>query len=189
MIKLNEVYKSYGDQAVLEGFSMSVPDGGRVALMGRSGAGKTTVANLVLGLIKADRGEVEVSGSAAAVFQEDRLIPWLSAYANAAAVLKKPDGGEIKNLLGRLGIGGGLESKPCGELSGGEKRRAAIARAILYRPEILVLDEPFKGIDGAALENVFNVINEFLGGRSLLLITHSEEEAKRLGCEIIKLDK
>ncbi len=189
MIKLNNICKSFGEQRVLENLSLEIPDGGRVAVMGRSGAGKTTLLNIIMGLEKADSGEIALpeNTTVGAVFQEDRLIEPLDAEANCRVVLKR--GTDVSKTLERLGIGGELSKKPVSELSGGERRRVAIARAILSKPRLLILDEPFKGIDAATLPAVVGCVSKAAEGRTLILVTHSEDEAKALGCEIIKIDK
>lgn len=185
MIVLKNVAKSYGAQEVLRGFDLTVADGARVALMGRSGSGKTTILNLIMGLLKPDSGEISVpKARIGAVFQEDRLIEPLSAVANCRLVMKsgKPD-----ELLGRLGIGEELGKKRVSELSGGERRRVAIARALLSEPDILILDEPFKGIDAETLPQVISEVNAAAQGRTLILVTHSPAEAHALGCEIVNI--
>ena len=188
MISLKGVCKSYGGQRVLEGFDLEVYDGGRLAIMGRSGSGKTTVLNIVLGLIKPDSGEIiRPSGKIGVVFQEDRLIEGMSAEGNLKIVLKKGENLSISKLLSSLGISGGLEKKPTCELSGGEKRRVAIARALIGRPDVVILDEPFKGIDEKTLPLVYKEINQRTAGKTLILVTHSRDEAKALGCEIVNI--
>ena len=189
MISLKNVSKSFGEQRVLSGFSLDIPDGGRMALMGRSGAGKTTVLNLIMGIFPPDSGEVSLPKGIkiGAVFQEDRLVEPLNAVANCEMVMKECDREKILNLLNELGIGEELAKKPTGELSGGEKRRIAIARAILHEPELLIMDEPFKGIDEQTLPRVIGQVGLAAAGRTLVLVTHSSEEAEALGCEVIKI--
>lgn len=184
MTELKNIYKSFGEQKVLKGFSLSLPEGSRTAIMGRSGAGKTTALNILMGLMKPDSGEVIVLPGTkfGAVFQEDRLIEPLSAAANCRIVMKK-SGGEYE-LLERLGITRELADKPSGELSGGEKRRVALARAILCAPDLFVFDEPFKGIDEKTLPKVIAEANKAVAGKTLLLVTHSREEAAALSCEV-----
>lgn len=186
MISFNNVSKSYGSQTVLKDFSLNIPDGARLAIMGRSGAGKTTVLRLIMGLIKPDSGEVAAPKGLkiGAVFQEDRLIETLSSEANCRLVMKKPDSRIISALLSKLGITPDLAKKPVNELSGGERRRAAIARAILSDPDVIILDEPFKGIDSETLPAVISEIDRAAEGKTLILVTHSTDEAAALGCEI-----
>lgn len=185
MITLKNVSKSFGAQVVLNGFDLEIPDGARIALMGRSGAGKTTILNLIMGLLKPDSGEASVSKlKIGAVFQEDRLIEPLSAAANCRLVMKSGEPGE---LLSRLGIGGELAGKRVSELSGGERRRVAIARTLLSESDVIILDEPFKGIDTETLPKVIEEVNRASEGRTLILVTHSPAEAEMLGCKIVNI--
>ena len=176
MIKLENISKSYGKQAVLSGLSLELPDGGRLAVMGRSGAGKTTLLNIIMGLIKPDSGSVLLPEGArlGAVFQEDRLIEPLTAAANCKIVMPKgADAGRIPETLGSL--------------SGGERRRVAAARMILSEPDIFILDEPFKGIDSETLPRVTEAVSKAAEGKTLILVTHSPEEAEALGCRVMQL--
>lgn len=188
MTELKNVYKSYGAQQVLSGFSLALENGSRTALMGRSGSGKTTVLNLIMSLIKPDSGEVIIKKGTrfGTVFQEDRLIEGLCAEANCRLVMKPPYD-RANELLSRLGISGELLKKPAGELSGGERRRVAIARALLCDPEMIILDEPFKGIDAQTLPAVISETDIAARGKTLVLVTHSEEEALALSCKIVRV--
>lgn len=189
MISLKNVSVSYGSQSVLRSFTLDIPDGERVAIMGRSGAGKTTLIRLIMGLIKPDAGDVSVTKGLkiGAVFQEDRLIEPLSAEANCRIVMKEKSSEDISQLLSKLGITPDLAKKPVSELSGGERRRVAIARAILSKPDVIILDEPFKGIDSATLPAVISETDSAAKGKTLILVTHSKEEADALGCGIINI--
>lgn len=185
MISLRNISKSYGKQEVLKDFTLEIEDGARVALMGRSGAGKTTVLNLIMGLQKPDNGSIEVNKlKIGAVFQEDRLIDPLSATSNCKLVMKT---GEPDDMLERLRITEELAKKCVSELSGGERRRVAIARALLSEPDVIILDEPFKGIDAETLPQVIDEINKAAAGKTLVLVTHSQSEAEALGCRIVKM--
>ena len=189
MISLKDVSKAFDGQQVLKSFSIDFPDGSRTALMGRSGSGKTTVLNLILGLISPDSGEVvRPSGKVGTVFQEDRLIESMSAVGNLRIILKKGSDGEIYNILDRLGIDSSLAEKPVRELSGGEKRRVAIARALIYDPEVIIMDEPFKGIDEKTLPAVIRETDSRAKGKTLILVTHSLSEAEALNCRVERVD-
>ncbi len=190
MIKLENVSKSYGKQQVLSGFSLDIKKGERVAIMGRSGAGKTTLINLILGLIKPDSGTVTISKDAVfgTVFQEDRLIESLSAVGNVSVVQKRPptqDG--VIALLEGAGLSQELIYKPANELSGGERRRVCIARALATDADIFIFDEPFKGIDEGTLEKVTEAVAKLTEGKTFILITHSKDEAARLCDKIIEI--
>ncbi len=190
MIRLENISKSYGKQAVLSGLNLELNDGGRLAVMGRSGAGKTTLLNIIMGLIKPDSGSVLLPEGArlGAVFQEDRLIEPLTAAANCKIVMPKgADAGRIPETLGSLGITPELSEKPVSELSGGERRRVAAARMILSEPDIFILDEPFKGIDSETLPKVTEAVSKAAEGKTLMLVTHSPDEAEALGCRVMQL--
>lgn len=189
MIALKNIYKNYGQQEVLKNFSAEFPDGSKTALMGHSGVGKTTVLKLIMGLEKPDSGEVYRSeGRLAVVFQEDRLVEEMSALGNLKIVLKKGAEADPEEILEALGLAKELLSKPVRELSGGEKRRVAIARALAVEPDVLLLDEPFKGIDEATLPKVIGEISSRAERATVILVTHSEAEAGAMGAEIVKLE-
>lgn len=189
MIRLDNVIKRFGEQTVLEGFSIEIAKGERVAVMGRSGAGKTTLINLILGLIKPNSGTVKVeSDSFGVVFQENRLMDALSARANVRVAANRDiPKDELDEIFGRLKLTDEITEKAVKELSGGEKRRVAIARALLTDADIFIFDEPLKGIDTVTLESVLELIKEKTAGKTFLLITHSEDEAKALCDRIIRL--
>lgn len=189
MIRLENVSKAFGRQRVLEDFSLSVARGERVALMGRSGGGKTTLIRMVLGLEKPDSGSVAInSQKPSVVFQEDRLIEHLSAIGNVSVVLESsPDEEKLLGIFDAVGLDRELIYKPVSRLSGGERRRVCIARAIAHEGDLLIFDEAFKGIDEDSLEVLYGRLGAMLEGKSLLLITHSKEEANRLCQRIIEL--
>lgn len=189
MIRFDNVTKRFGEQTVLENLSIEINSGERVAIMGRSGSGKTTFINLILGLIKQNSGTVNVdSDSFGVVFQENRLIDALSARANVrVAVNREIDKNELDEVFDRLRLDRDITDKPVRELSGGEKRRVAIARALLTDSEIYIFDEPLKGIDTVTLESVLELINEKTLGKTFLMITHSEDEANALCDRIIRI--
>lgn len=187
MIYLNRVSKAYGSQQVLKDFTLEIKKESRIALMGRSGAGKTTILGLITGLVKPDSGKVEAPKDLriGMVFQEDRLIESLSAEANCRLAASKA--ADPLPLLEKMGLDLALSKKPVRDLSGGERRRAAIARALLCPSDVIILDEPFKGIDAATLPSVIDQVNAAANGKAIILVTHTAEEAKALRCEIIEI--
>ena len=186
MLELHNAGVSFGDKSVLSGCTLSLASGERIALMGPSGCGKTTLLRTVLGLQEPDSGAVTNSFSRpAAVFQEDRLFPWLTALENINLVLsgKAETMPEARRWLELLELGDAAELYPR-ELSGGMRQRIAIARALCVRPDLLVLDEPLKQLDAALQARVSTLISQSCRDCALLLATHSETEAKALGCRI-----
>ncbi len=172
---------------VIRDFSLEIPEGSAVAVMGESGRGKTTLAKLLLGFIEPDSGSITgLEGKRiSVVFQEDRLLPWYSARKNIAAVLKgeKAESAALtEKLLEEVELTAAAD-KPIRELSGGMQRRVAIARALAFGGDLLILDEPLKGLDEELKKRVAARIKA--RAKTILLITHSEEEAALFGAEQI----
>ena len=172
MIKLENVSLSFDEKTILNNFSFTFPDKGLVLIKGVSGSGKSSLAKIILGIIKADSGSVEISTDKfSVVFQEDRLVPSLTAIQNVELVSNKLD---ATKRLEQLKLGDSLSKYPC-ELSGGMKRRVAIARALAFGGEVLVLDEAFTGIeDDLAREIIGNICDEYKN-RLVIAITHRSE--------------
>ena len=187
MIGLRGVTKVFGEQVVLDGLDLALEPGRVTALTGPNGSGKTTIGRLLLGLERPDAGEVVgVAGlRRAAVFQEDRLCEALTAVRNVQVVTgRDPRAGD---LLRRLGLVDEDLAKPVGELSGGQRRRVAIARALAVDAELVVLDEPFTGLDVAGKPQVAAVVGELCAGRTVLLITHDVADAEVFGAAVVGL--
>ena len=170
---------------VLRDFSLTVPEGGRVCLMGPSGEGKTTALRLLLGLERPRKGTVSVPEGIrfSAVFQEDRLLPWKTVLENAALF---SDEDSARRILTALGLGDSLDALP-ETLSGGMKRRAALGRALAHPFDVLVLDEALTGLDGETKQRCLTAIDEAVGRRTLVLATHDVEEPRALGAEVVTL--
>ena len=181
---LFEVTKKFEDKTVLKDFSLWIFPGETVALMGASGCGKSTAGKLILGLLKADKGEIKRPKRFGVVFQEERLCKEFDAVTNIALVTGDRKAAEA--ALKEVGLAD-VAGKPVEALSGGMKRRVAILRALLSDGEVLVLDEPFTGLDTANKQQVMGYVKEKLQGRSALLITHSESEAKALADRVIRM--
>ncbi|MBQ8800366.1 MAG: ATP-binding cassette domain-containing protein [Lachnospiraceae bacterium] len=180
------VTKRFEDKTVLEEFSLAVASGETVALMGPSGCGKSTAGKILLGLIRAEEGKVNRPKHTGAVFQEDRLCKEFDAVTNIAMVTGDRKGAE--EALAAVGLSD-VGKKPVAALSGGMKRRVAIVRALLARGELLVLDEPFTGLDSKSKQQVMEYVKENLRGRSVLLITHNEAEATYLADRVVRLTR
>lgn len=183
-IVLKDIRKSFADKIVFDGFSAVFPAGEVSGLMGPSGGGKTTLLRLILGLEIPDGGTVSgVPERKAAVFQEDRLCPGVSPVENVLLVTGRSREAEARSLLTELGLGDSLDL-PCVSLSGGMRRRAAIARALLADGELLTLDEPFKGLDEENRRIATGLVLRHRRGRTLLYVTHEREEAALLGGKV-----
>lgn len=185
-IIINNISKSFGEKKVFSGFSESIPTGKTTAIMGESGCGKTTLINIIMGLEKADRGEIlGVPSRISAVFQEDRLCEDFSTVSNIKAVVgNNLSKAAIADDLIKLGLTDKDISCPVRELSGGMKRRVAIARAVLAESKLVIMDEPFKGLDLDTRKTVIDFILKKIPSVTLIIITHSPEEA-----ELLKADK
>lgn len=181
---LKNVTKSFGSNIVLRDFSLTIPPGGAVCLMGPSGIGKTTVFRLLLGLTLPDAGKVATITPMSAVFQEDRLVESVSALSNLRLVTGRAKDESNLKLLSLLGLGE-EDQKPVKEFSGGMKRRVAVARALAAGFEFLLLDEPFKGLDEETKQKTAEVIKAHSRGKTLLLISHDAQEAALLNADIL----
>ncbi len=188
-ITVKNLQKSYDGVKVLENFSLALTNDRPVCLMGPSGKGKTTLFNILTGLIQPDSGEISglEDSRISAVFQEDRLCEDLSAVMNIAVVMDNPDRETIKKELIAVGLAEEEIIRPVSSLSGGQKRRVAIVRALMYPGDRLFMDEPFKGLDEGTKEKVISVVKEKTKGKTVLVITHDREDREKLGAKIINL--
>lgn len=188
MITLREITKRFGSQAVLDGLELDLPEGVVTALVGPNGCGKTTLARLLLGLETPDDGVLAgLEGRRrSAVFQEDRLCEQLSAVPNVRLVLDRATRpAAVVEELHRVGLGEESLTKPVRELSGGQRRRVAIVRALMPEADLIVLDEPFKGLDTDAKILVMSYVRARCQHRTVLLITHDPAEALWFGARVV----
>ena len=188
MIELKNIDFSYGEQNVLKKFNLKIDGGQCVQLFGVSGSGKTTVARLILGLEKSDAGSIAVPQKISVVFQEDRLLENLDVQKNIRLALKKEQYPLADQLLKEFGLFQ-IQKKRISELSGGMKRRIALARAIAFGGDALILDEPFNGLDFENKKIVSNIIRrEYMQkNKAVLLITHIKEDADLLDAKIVNI--
>lgn len=185
-IQLEQVSFHYPDgKAVFEKISLSVSAQDRICFHAPSGGGKTTLFRLILGLEQPASGVVLRSEGIrfAAVFQEDRLLPWKTALENAALFSNRA---AAEAMLVRLGLAEALEQLPSA-LSGGMKRRVALARALCAPFDVLVLDEAFTGLDEAAKQLCLEAVQECCQGKTLLMASHDAKEAAFLACRDVFL--
>jgi len=189
MIKLTNICKSFGEKLVLQDFSYNFPKNGVVCISGASGCGKTTLLRIIASLEKADAGKVEINGKISFLFQENRLLPWLNTFENVACVLKGSKSEKSSTVLSLLSLVG-LEDVKCEKiqnLSGGMKRRVAFARAIAPKPDILLLDEPFTGLDDETKQKLYECIKEYSKEHLVILVTHDATDISSLADGVIKL--
>lgn len=185
MIELRHLHLSFGEKCVLDGFSFTLPESGVVCLSGPSGCGKTTLARVLAGLETPQRGEIRglAPGETALMFQEDRLLPWLSAARNVAAVCSDD---AARAMLARVGLAGEADAMPH-QLSGGMRRRVALARALAFPSRLLILDEPFTGLDDEARQALYPLVRDAAAQKPVLLITHRADELAALADQTLYL--
>lgn len=179
-IELRGLKKAFGGREVLKGLSAVLPEEGVVEIAGRSGAGKTTLLRILMGLESADSGQIlGLSGrKIGAVFQENRLLEHLSAVDNVRFVCNAPRE-TILDHLAQVGLSAQAQER-VSAYSGGMKRRTAIVRAVLYPCDLLLMDEPFTGVDEQTKAQVIRYLLRECRGRLVLLVSHDHEEARAL---------
>jgi len=177
MINIDHVSVSFGEKAVLEDISIALPDQGCVVFRGPSGCGKTTLLRVLAGLVVPTCGRVSGFSDRriAMVFQEDRLLPWYTVKENIALVSDEKTADE---LLAAVGLAEAADQLP-NVLSGGMRRRIAIARALAYSNDVLLLDEPFNGLDPELRMSIAALIRD--RARLIVLVTHESSDAHMLG--------
>lgn len=173
MIKLSEITVKFDAQTVISKLDFTFCDGIFYGITGASGIGKTTLLNVIAGLISPTDGKITNDfAKTAYVFQEARLFPWLTALENVECVCK--DKKKARHYLELLLPNS--ENKYPDELSGGMKQRVAVARALAYDAPLLLLDEPFKGLDRETKELTLQAVTEHIKKRTAILISHDASE-------------
>ena len=184
---------SYGDKELLTDLSMVLASGSKKGIMGPSGSGKTTLLHLIAGLLKPESGRIyspedvlEIRFSM--VFQDGRLVENLNVFQNIRMVNESLGEGEIQQMLEALELGA-YGKKKVRRLSGGERQRIAILRALAADYDVLLLDEPFSGLDRRMKQIVATYICEKSRGKILVLVTHDKEDAKLMGADVLELQE
>ena len=188
-VRFDGVRKSYGENRVLRGLNFALEAGGMYCLMAPSGSGKTTLFRALLGLESCDAGSIigVSAGDTSMMFQEDRLCEALSAVENVALVLpSRASRREVRGLLSQI-LPATCLDQPVMELSGGMRRRVSLARAVAYPSTLLVLDEPFTGLDAQTRRQAIDFLLANRRGRTLLVATHGEQDAELLGARRLNL--
>lgn len=187
VIALDLASKRFGPVEVLGPIRLDLARGETVALTGPSGIGKSTLLRILAGLDRDFEGRLVRPARTAMVFQEPMLLPWRRALENVTLVTGAAPG-RAERLLAEVGLGGRGEAWP-GQLSLGQQRRLALARALAAEPELLLMDEPFVSLDPALVEEMLDLTRRLLDARdaAAVIVTHSEHEARRLGGRILRL--
>lgn len=205
LLTLNNLSKSYDGVTVLNDISLSIKDAEIVSILGSSGSGKTTLLNLILGLIQPDSGSIIFDDEDITlvpmerrgfniVFQDYALFPNLTAYKNIVYGLRNyPDRStaeEVKSLIQLLGLEEHLDKK-IDKLSGGQKQRVALARTLVMKPRILLLDEPLSALDGVIKESIKEQIVKIAKGFNLttIIVTHDPEEALTISDKVLIINQ
>ena len=204
MLELKNIRKSFGKNVILKNVSLSINNGEIVSILGPSGSGKTTLLNLILGITDIENGNLILGGKDITkvpmekrgfniVFQDYALFPNLNAYENITYGLKnKPNISskeEVDDLIKLLGLEVHL-NKNINQLSGGQKQRVALARTMVMKPKILLLDEPLSALDGVIKESIKEKIKTIAKDFNLttIIVTHDPEEALTLSDKVLIID-
>ena len=187
-LEISHLTKRFGDKTLFEDLDLTLT--APAVLWAPSGWGKTTLLRILMGLEMPTSGTVQGVGKVSAVFQEDRLCPQLTAVENVALVLPGPMDQykkQIEKDFQQLGLDDAALSLPARKLSGGQKRRAALLRALWAESDTLLLDEPFTGMDPETMKKAAALLKARCQDRNVLLATHDREAIEALGWEVIEL--
>lgn len=205
MLKLEQISKSFDGINILNELSLEIPTGQIISILGPSGSGKTTLLNLILGISEVDKGKIIFNNEDLTnvpmekrgfniVFQDYALFPNLNAYQNIIYGLKnKPNIStkeEVEDLINLLGLEKHL-NKRIEQLSGGQKQRVALARTLVMKPRILLLDEPLSALDGVIKETIKERIKMIAREYNLttIIVTHDPEEALTLSNQVLIINE
>jgi sulfonate transport system ATP-binding protein len=192
VVQVSNLTRSFGrGPNILDGLDLNIQAGEFAALLGRSGSGKSTLLRTLAGLDEAPVGTVRVPAELAVVFQEPRLIPWKRVWANVVLGLRTANARERAiAALTEVGLGHRLEAWPL-TLSGGEAQRAALARALVREPKLLLLDEPFAALDALTRLKTQSLVASLWRTHrpAVLLVTHDVDEALLLADRVMVLDE
>lgn len=192
LVEVVDVCKTYDGLQVLNGITFSLCEDEVLCVFGPSGCGKTTLFNLIAGLLKPERGLARCNAEFGYVFQDLRLLPWLTTKENVELPFRLKGQGvrhqRVRALLSAVGLEE-YADYPIDALSGGMQQRAAIARALVLDPQVLLLDEPFRGLDFALRESIQDDVLRMHknSGKSILMVSHELEDGIRLADRILVL--
>ncbi len=190
MIEILNVTKKYGEQTVLDNFSLTVNDGEKLTITGESGIGKTTLLRVLSGLETVDSGNVICNEKMAYMFQEPRLLPWKTVAENICVMLKSENYLLAQKYLNTVGLSDAADKHPS-ELSGGMAQRVSFARFLAYTEEsgatLLLLDEPFSALDKDTADKMLKLLLDFAIDKTVILVTHDKVATEKLGGRVVKL--
>ncbi len=187
--RIRGLRKAYGTHLVFDDLDLDVARGERLAILGASGCGKSTLLRCIANLENPDAGTIVTSGEIGVVFQEPRLFPWLDVTRNVAFPARNDaERARVQNVLALVGLGHAAHRLPK-QLSGGMAQRAALARALVRDPQLLLLDEPFAALDALRRIELRAAVREILEftKASAMLVTHDVEDALALADRVIVL--
>ena len=187
--RLRGMSRSFGERRVLDSLDLEIGSGEFVAMLGRSGSGKSTVLRAIAALDDRVDGELEVSGTVSVAFQDARLVPWKRVLANVRLGLRRPDDDAVaRAALEEVGLGGHLDAWPL-TLSGGEAQRVSLARAVVREPALLLLDEPFGALDALTRIAMHDLVLGLWERHrpAVLFVTHDVDEALSLADRVVVL--
>ena len=186
-----DLSRSFGDHVVLDHLDLDIHQGEFVAMIGRSGTGKSTLLRALAGLDRDVSGELTVNAPTAVVFQEPRLVPWKKVWNNVSLGLRSDDPRTIaRTALDEVGLAARADAWPL-TLSGGEAQRAALARALVRDPGLLLLDEPFSALDALTRISMHQLVMSLWERHqpAVLLVTHDVDEALALADRVLVLSE
>jgi sulfonate transport system ATP-binding protein len=189
-VRVRGFARSFAAVRVLENLDLEIAQGEFVALLGRSGSGKTTLLRTLAGLDPADGQDVAVPGARAVVFQDPRLLPWKSVWRNVVLGLRASDARpRAEAALAEVGLKPRADVWPA-TLSGGEAQRAALARALIREPQLLLLDEPFASLDALTRIRMHDLVLALWckHAPAVLIVTHDVDEAISLADRVLVLE-
>lgn len=191
-IEAKKLYFSYGDQPVLRGVSLELTSDRPVLLLGGSGLGKTTLLRLLAGLMQPDSGQItgiDANTRIAVMYQEDRLFPQLTVYKNLKLIRPGVTREEAAALLAELNLEDTVLDQLPRSLSGGMRRRVALARALLFEADLVLMDEPFQGLDVDTRRMALAAVKKRTKGRPTLVISHEPEDGPALGAKTLTIQE
>ena len=194
MLQINNLSFTYQDEYIFKGFNLKVEAQENIALLGPSGVGKSTLLQLIAGLIKPDSGQITLNNHASYMPQKHALMPWLTALENILLPIKltgkttQKNIDNARNLLQKVGLDNCSNKYPR-QLSGGMQQRVALARVLFENKPLVLLDEPFASLDAINRFKLQNLTCELLSNKTIIMVTHDPLEALRIANKVYVLNQ